>query len=168
AALLYSLCLGGERDERVFAIAVDSEGTAYATGSTLSDDFPAVNPPLPKDIGHDAFIVKIIDPPCAANCARSANILLNQLQFGRFALTSGTVLVREENGNPVPGATVTATYNLPDTEQAVTNALGIARFRKIDFVPFGNPPQGKLLVTDIVKAGFTFDPAQSVLSKSTQ
>ncbi|MFQ5740785.1 MAG: hypothetical protein ACE5JX_17415 [Acidobacteriota bacterium] len=38
-----------------------------------------------------AFI-KIVDAPCQTNCARSANILLSQFQFGRLALTTRSVL----------------------------------------------------------------------------
>ncbi len=40
SALLYSTFLGGKRDDIAFGIAVDSKGTAYMTGSTLSQDFP--------------------------------------------------------------------------------------------------------------------------------
>ncbi len=40
SGLVYSTYLGGTRDERCTAIAVDSAGNAWVTGSTLSTDFP--------------------------------------------------------------------------------------------------------------------------------
>lgn len=63
-ALYYSTYFGGisptSGDDRASGIAIDSEGTAYVTGSTNSESFPTTNPIQ----GHraaelDAFIVKI-------------------------------------------------------------------------------------------------------------
>src|SRR5262249_48733285 len=44
ASLAYSSVLGGSGFDSVAAIAVDSSGNAYLTGSTGSADFPEVNP----------------------------------------------------------------------------------------------------------------------------
>ncbi|HEX7176663.1 MAG TPA: SBBP repeat-containing protein [Pyrinomonadaceae bacterium] len=61
-ALVYSTYLGGgESSEFGEAIAVDSSGAAYVTGSTFSDDFPTLNP-IQATFGGgstDAFVTKI-------------------------------------------------------------------------------------------------------------
>jgi hypothetical protein len=43
SALVYSTYLGGSNDDSVLGLAVDSAGNAYATGVTLSTDFPTKN-----------------------------------------------------------------------------------------------------------------------------
>ena len=59
-ALIYGTYLGGAGDDGGSAIAVDSEGNAYVTGSTASSDFPAPGALQGQPGGSgDAFIVKI-------------------------------------------------------------------------------------------------------------
>ncbi len=41
--LVYGTLLGGNRDDLAFAIAVDKQGSAYVTGSTLSPNFPTTD-----------------------------------------------------------------------------------------------------------------------------
>ncbi|MBI3358922.1 MAG: SBBP repeat-containing protein [Nitrospirae bacterium] len=62
--IVYSTYLGGSKDDKGLAIAVDSQGRAYVTGSTFSDDFPTVSSPLPTQIcvelgNSDAFVTMI-------------------------------------------------------------------------------------------------------------
>jgi hypothetical protein len=58
--MLYSTYLGGTYDEHGAGIAVDSAGTAYVTGSTLSSDFPVVSAWQPQlGGGQDAFIARL-------------------------------------------------------------------------------------------------------------
>jgi len=42
-ALLFSTYLGGDADDTPYGIALDSAGTIYVTGSTVSSDFPVLN-----------------------------------------------------------------------------------------------------------------------------
>ncbi len=64
--LVYSTYLGGSGDEAGIAIAVDSAGNAYVTGSSGSTDFPTVNA-FQKSfrggsasfVGGDAFVAKL-------------------------------------------------------------------------------------------------------------
>jgi len=44
SALVYFTYLGGSYSDSASAIAVDSSGNAYVAGTTLSGDFPTVNP----------------------------------------------------------------------------------------------------------------------------
>jgi Beta-propeller repeat len=57
--VVYSLLLGGSRDESGQAIAVDSRNNAYVTGDTFSADFPTTRPQAVQPF--DAFVVKIVD-----------------------------------------------------------------------------------------------------------
>jgi len=41
--LSYSTYLGGSQDDNLFGVAVDSSGSAYVTGSTLSSNFPTIS-----------------------------------------------------------------------------------------------------------------------------
>ena len=60
-ALEYSTYLGGEFDDQGNAIAVDSSGNAYVTGSTSSRDFPTTACALDRTRGGtvDAFVTKL-------------------------------------------------------------------------------------------------------------
>lgn len=60
-ALEYSTYLGGEFDDQGNAIAVDSSGSAYVTGSTNSRDFPTTACALDRTRGGtlDAFVTKL-------------------------------------------------------------------------------------------------------------
>ncbi len=58
--LTYSTYLGGSSDDVGYAIAVDSVGNAYVTGSTASTNFPTASPIQPASGGGtDAFITKL-------------------------------------------------------------------------------------------------------------
>ncbi len=60
SALIYSTYLGGNNYDFSSAIAVDSSGNAYVTGSTASTNFPTKNPLQPAYGGNnDAFVTKL-------------------------------------------------------------------------------------------------------------
>jgi hypothetical protein len=60
ASLVYSTYLGGDNFDIGAAVAVDSQGNAYASGDTYSSNFPTVSPVQATRNGiGDAFIVEI-------------------------------------------------------------------------------------------------------------
>jgi hypothetical protein len=66
SALVYSTFLGGNVRDEGYAIAVDSAGSAYVTGDTLSTTFPTVNPIQSSyrgmssgAVNGDAFVTKL-------------------------------------------------------------------------------------------------------------
>ncbi len=62
-AFVFSTYLGGSESEDVNDIALDVRNNVYVTGSTVSEDFPTVNPFQPEFGGGispgDAFVAKI-------------------------------------------------------------------------------------------------------------
>lgn len=60
--LTYSTYLGGSDHEDSPRIAVDSSGNAYITGSTLSADFPTLNPIQPGNAGNDDMFISKLNP----------------------------------------------------------------------------------------------------------
>ena len=75
------------------------------------------------------------------------------------------VAVKDEFGTSVPGATVMAKWTMPNgttqTKSATTAANGSATL-----LVTGARGTYKFTVTNITKAGYTFDPAHSILTKS--
>ncbi len=61
SSLLYSTYLGGSGEDRAFAIAVDSAGSAYVTGWTYSSNFPTAAALTQGRLGggRDAFVAKL-------------------------------------------------------------------------------------------------------------
>lgn len=62
-SLLYSTYLGGAGQEDSLGITVDTSGTTYLAGTSISTDFPVVNALQSASAGTaDAFITKILEP----------------------------------------------------------------------------------------------------------
>lgn len=60
ASLIYSTFLGGSANEQAYGIAVDTSGSAYVTGSTMSSNFPTANAYQSSLKGsQDAFLTKL-------------------------------------------------------------------------------------------------------------
>ena len=60
ATLVYSSFLGGTNTELATGIAVDTDGSAYVTGQTCSEDFPIANPLQSVPGGNcDAYVSKV-------------------------------------------------------------------------------------------------------------
>ncbi|MCP5102091.1 MAG: hypothetical protein GY950_01865, partial [bacterium] len=59
SGLIYSTCLGGERRDEGFGIAVDAGGNAYVTGWTFGADFPVLNQYQGFQGIYDAFVTRV-------------------------------------------------------------------------------------------------------------
>jgi hypothetical protein len=59
-AVEYCTYVGGSVDDRAYGIAVDATGSAYVTGSTMSPNFPTLNPSQSSLLGErNAFVLKL-------------------------------------------------------------------------------------------------------------
>jgi hypothetical protein len=57
--LVYSTYVGGDANEESYAIAIDTAGNAYITGSTGSSDFPKLHEYQTNRNGDDVFVTKL-------------------------------------------------------------------------------------------------------------
>jgi uncharacterized repeat protein (TIGR01451 family) len=125
SALVYATYLGGVHNDSGYGIAVDSDGSAYVTGDTLSFDFPTKNAVQPISGGGgpyegDAFVVKL-DP------TGSALVYATYLGGGGDELSYGIAL--DTFGNAyVAGYTSSTnfpTVNAPQPEPAFPEGLNV-------------------------------------------
>ena len=113
--LSYSTYLGGSGVDVGFAIAVDSAGSAYVTGTAGSSSFPKQNPMQPKLTGgNDAFVTKF-------NAAGSG--LVYSTYFGGSGSDRGYGIAVDGNGYAyVTGLTTSS--NLTTTVGAFDTTIG--------------------------------------------
>jgi len=101
-------------------------------------------------------------PECTVNCLRSTKIVLRT----QVDAIDGRVRVRDENGSPMAQALVVVRWTDPAGNSAdydaFTGATGRARF----LLARGQPGRYTLTVVNIVLSLHTFNPSQSVLTKS--
>lgn len=116
---------------------------------------------------HAVRLQPMSTPPseCSFNCLRSTAINLTSKVARGVVTVKGQVIVRDENGTPVPEALVAATWTLPNgttqSQNAWTDNKGLALFSTSL-----NRGTYTLKVVNIVKSLYTFNPSESVLSKS--
>lgn len=125
--LAYSTLLGGGGQDNGVGIAVDSAGSAYVTGFTVSSDFP-LTPGAFQTARRSMFVTKI-------NAAGSALVYSTYLG-GTFSLEAGTGIAADSTGNAyVTG--YTSAYDFPVTSGAF-QTHNHSRFRSV-FVTKLNP-----------------------------
>ena len=105
-------------------------------------------------------------PPNQGQLLRSASISLSArlVKNGTVSVSAG-VTVKDEYGVSIPSAAVAVSWKLPDgstrDQTASTADSGVARFSTS-----GRRGTYTLTINNITKAGYTFDRANSVLSKT--
>ena len=103
SGLVYSTQLGGGGADTGFGIAVDSQGSAYITGSTGSANFPTVNPIFPQSTSIEVFVAKL-------NAAGSALVYSSYL--GGTGAEYGAAIAVDAEGNAYVTGT-TSSFNFP-------------------------------------------------------
>jgi uncharacterized delta-60 repeat protein len=149
------------------AIAVDALGNVIVAGQS-----PILTIRYSEEGQPDPTATPVVTPTpsatptstpteCVTNCLRSTQVRLNSTTGGVL----GKVTVKNENGVVIPGATVSVTWTLPggalQNQTATTTPKGLASFNLT-----GGAGTYTLTVTNITKSDYTFDPANSILSKS--
>ncbi|MBI5016055.1 MAG: PKD domain-containing protein [Deltaproteobacteria bacterium] len=117
------------------------------------------------DATNASDTVSITVNPVATKTMRSTAINLSATLQRNKVNAIGTVVVRSNDGAAVPGAVVSTTWNRPGgttlTQTATTNSTGSAKFST-----GGGRGTYTLTVDGVSKTGYSFDKANSVLSKS--
>jgi len=111
--------------------------------------------------------INVAGPPgsCTVDCLRSTDLNLSARLRKGVVTATGNVTVQDETGALIRNASVDATWTLPGSgtlaQTVSTNRNGVAKL-----ITSGGRGTYVLTVTGISKAGLTFDPDNSVLSKS--
>jgi hypothetical protein len=99
---------------------------------------------------------------CTKNCLIVTSIKLDANPAKRGFSVVGMATVNDENGNPVPNASVSASWTLPNGIQyilrAETDCGGVATFQTKN-----RAGTYTLSINIVKKGGFTFDPDSDVL-----
>lgn len=121
STLVYSTYLGGSSAEFGNGIAVDSQGSAYVTGSTSSINFPLAKPfqPARSPTSTDAFVSKL-NPGGTA--------LVFSTYFGGGGFDAGIAIAVDANGNACVAGT-TSSRDLPILNSLQTPFTGSNAFR---------------------------------------
>ncbi len=110
-SLLYATYIGGNSDDRAAAIAIDSSGEAYVTGSTGSTNFPLMSPISSKlGGGRDAFALKL---------SAIGNTLLYSTYLGGTNTDWGYGIAVDASGNAyIAGDTMSANFPILGAAQS--------------------------------------------------
>ena len=151
SALDYSTYLGGSDSDFGYDIAVDQSGAVYASGSTVSADFPTT-PGAFQTVygggGSDPFVLKL-------NPAGSA--LVYSTFLGGSASDATGTLALDSNGAVTIGGT-TSSVNFPVTAGAAQTAAGGG----IDGYIATLNPTGTALVSSTFVGGADFDSVNAL------
>ncbi len=114
-AIVFSTYLGGSGSDQATALALDSSGNVWLTGSTSSTNFPLLNAVQGQPAGgSDAFV---------ANLNSTGVGLLFSSYFGGSADDSG-LAIRLDNGGAVIVAGVTSSADFPTTAGVLQGSSG--------------------------------------------
>ena len=122
--LLYSSYLGGTNTEMASGIAVDTNGSAYVTGQTCSEDFPLANPLQAVPGGNcDAYVAKV---SILAGFALNPAGLVFPAQSLNTTSGSQTIIVTNgDNAQTISGIAISGA-NAGDFAETTTCGSGLA------------------------------------------
>ncbi|MCX6617417.1 MAG: SBBP repeat-containing protein, partial [Acidobacteria bacterium] len=126
SSLMFSTYLGGSGDDVGTGIALNSSGSAYVTGSTMSTDFPttlgAYQSPNPG--GQDAFVTKL---------APDGSALVYSVRLGGGSIDVGRGIAVDSNGNAyVTGETFSTNFPTWNASQTSNGAVWDAFVTKLN------------------------------------
>lgn len=127
-ALVYSTYLGGSATDQANGVAVDSAGSAYVTGLTLSTNFPTLNPFQPTLHGtQDAFITKF---------SPSGTTLVYSTYLGGTGAERGLGIAVDSTGSAYVAGQTSST-NFPIVNAFQSTLLGTTAAFVTKFSPSG-------------------------------
>ncbi len=158
-SLLYSTYLGGNGNDYATAVALDSSGAAYLTGSTTSTTFPTVSAFQSASGGNqDAFVAKI---------SSAGNELVYSTYLGGSGGTvgfpeTGTGIAVDSSGDAyVTGTTSSQNFPLANALFSVSGGVGIH-----GFVAKLNPAGNGLLYSTFLGSSSVDQPAAIAVDSS--
>jgi uncharacterized protein (TIGR03437 family) len=125
-ALLYSTYLGGEGDDAVSAIAVDSAGNLYATGATTSTNFPVTAGAFQTKYAGpaiDLYAERIVGDAFVVKLKPDGTGLVYSTYLGGSMDDHATAIAIDAGGNVFVGGD-TASMDLPITSNATQKTNG--------------------------------------------
>jgi hypothetical protein len=162
--LLYSAYLGGSivTGETGYGIALAANGRVYATGTTLSLDFPTTPGAYDQTLkgGRDVYVTSLgptLSPPL-----RVAGIRAGYQPAGNGYRVGAAIAIEDARRSPVANATVTVQVLLPNcksrTELATTDSRGEAQVS----APTEHTGRYVFTVIDVFKPGWLYEPAHEL------
>ncbi len=114
--LIYSTYVGGSDSDTGYAIAIDSDGDAFVTGTTSSADFPTTSgaQQIAYGGGNDGFVTKL---------NTSGTGLVYSTYLGGEGSEVGQSVAVDSSGDAYVTGTTNST-NFPTTSDAIQTALG--------------------------------------------
>jgi len=143
STILYSVQMGGNNEDFGYGIAVDSAGSAYIVGRTVSGTFPFHNVPTnifnPRRNGtNDAFLAKILmdTPPVPPPPVLKTKLVSTGIQLdwpgsaSGYVLECNTNLANPSGWVPVSGFPFTTNSGVLQIQVPMTNGSLFFRLRK--------------------------------------
>jgi hypothetical protein len=154
SALVYSTFIGGNNNDDVGAIAVDSLGNAYVAGGTSSTDYPTTAGAFQgsKHGGVNGFVTKL-NP--------AGNALLYSSYLGGSSGDSISAMVIDASGNAYTAGSTTS-FDFPITPGAFQTTLAGNSFPATDAFVCKVDPTGSTLVYSTYLGGSSTDQASGI------
>ncbi|MBF0537365.1 MAG: SBBP repeat-containing protein, partial [Nitrospirae bacterium] len=141
SSLVYSTYIGGSLDDEARGIAVDTNGSAYITGSTHSQDFPIVNAFQSSIHGWvDAFVTKL---------SSNGTTLLYSTYLGGTANDEANAIAVDSGGNAfITGYTYSTDFPTNNAYQSTISGVDDAFVTKLSssgtYIPYSTYLGGTL------------------------
>ncbi len=156
AGFTYATRLGGSNDDRGLAVAVDSQGSAYVTGDTLSPGFPTARPIQAASGGGAGGVAGSFPDAFVTKYNPTGSALVYSTFLGGSDVDQGTSIALDAQGAAyVAGNTNSPNFPTTTPLQATKGSEADAFVTKID-------PAGSALVYSTYLGGSGADGANAV------